>query len=285
MLYVNPGYVEYLDSYDAGKFTTAADSNWGKYIKRSGCTDNTSSYCYKGIDSDTDDVYFKSSFYYISTSCHAEVHIDVIDNGAKKNINVLDLYSRQGIINSNISSNFWFNVFFHFYFDSNTKVLKVEGRINGIDFSASDENNKYTNPKITGIYIVSSLMVKDIVITDFKINANDELIELPVSAHGGDFIANTDGGYELTDVEKTGTVSLDTSSIKTDNKKIIAASYIAYANRNNDDITDLDIAYAGQTYQKHLNDGSNVLIASFTNTADGINVNNINSVTITAKKV
>lgn len=292
MFYINPCYVDYFESYDSAQYKySAADSvSTTPYIKRSSSvySHTYASYCKKDIDNGINDLYVNAELYIMNSYCSAEVLIDIEDNGVITKENVYDVTNSGKSNGLTGGGNFipykgWYKHSFHFYFSTNSdgkKVLQVSGTVNGNDISGSSTNT-YTNPTIKSIYFAESFYIRNIVIADFVLKANDEVTELTASAHGGDFVANSDGSYELTEVEKAGTVTLDTSGIKTTNSKIVAASYMADINRNNDDITDVDISYAGQTVTQNLNDGNNITITSFT---DDIDMSALGTVTITAKK-
>lgn len=144
-------------------------------------------------------------------------------------------------------------------------------------------NDSYSNPKIKKIGVCGYQHIRDFVITDFPLHINDEVIELPITNHAGDFIDKGDGKYELAEVNKVGSITIDTSNAKVENKKLLAVNYISSVTRNNDDINGVEINFAGKTDLHDLQDGANVIITSLE--GDAINNESINQLTVTAKKV
>ena len=289
MLYVNPCYVELFDVHDpVWKNVTQADNISVKpYIYRNGGTDNTDQYCEKNFPGVTD-CWQKVGLYNGWSIYHADVVVVITDGTTVKLIDIFDSYTKNGIYGYDdfkMPYNQWFDYIFHYTLQTHTdgKVyLHADGIAGTHEYTGKYYATGFSSAaKITGIRIRASFHIRDFVIADFKLNKNDEIKELAVTEHGGDFVSSANNTYELETVGAVGTVTLDTSSITTADYQLVGVTYICIASRNNDDINALAVNYGGVTSDYNLADGDQIMNICRTN----VTKDSLGTVTITAKKV
>lgn len=293
MFYMNPYYTNYLDAYNKATYTMSIADNISlkSYIKCTKAGNADSQFCEKLVDSK--DIYLKYAFYFIessnSTDYRAEMRVLVEDtSGKKETLYIFDpqgYYHRSCVGANDVSRGYWCDACWHFYFetkDDGKKHLCFKGIVGAKSYDGY-VSTIFDDPKIVSIQFAGYQHLRDIVIADFPLHINDEIIELPITAHAGDFVDQGDGKYDLLEAEKVGTATIDTSGVKTENTRLVAVSYMSSMERNNDDITGVEISYAGNKDLHALQDGSNVVVASFE--GDAINREALSSLTVTAKKV
>lgn len=288
MLYINPCYVELFDVHNIAWKDSAKDSNSEKpYIYRNGYTDDVGQYCEKTFPGVTD-CWHKVSLYNNSSGYHADVTVVITDGTTVKLADILDSYTNNGMYGYNdcrIPYNQWFDYTFHYTLQTHSdgKVyLHADGTAGTYAYTGKYYATGFSSAaKITGIRIRASFYIRDLIITDFKLYKTDEIKELAVTEHGGDFVSGENNTYDLETVGAVGTVTLDTSSITTADYQLIGVSYICIASRNNDDINALTVNYCGVTSDYTLVDGDQFLNIGSTN----VTKDNLGTVTITAKKV
>lgn len=288
MLYVNPCYVEFFDAHHTAWINKANDSKSAKpYIYRKGWTDDIDQYCEKTFPGFID-CWHKVSLYNFESGCHADVAVIVTDGTTVKIIDVLDSYTSDGMYGHNdfnIPYDQWFDYVFRYTLQTHSDgktYLHADGTAGTHEYTGKYYATGFSSTaKITGIRIRASFHIRDLIIADFPLYKNDEIKELPVTAHGGDFVSSANNTYNLETVGAVGTVTLDTSSITTEDYQLVGASYICIASRNNDDINALAVNYCGVTSDYALADGNQVMNISRTN----VTKDSLGTVTITAKKV
>lgn len=289
MLYVNPCYVELFDVHDpVWENVTQADNISVKpYIYRKGSTDSLSQYCEKTFSGVTD-CWHKVSLYNFASNYHADITVVITDRAKVTLVDVLDSYTASGIYgynDYNMPYNKWFDYAFHYTLQTHTDgnvYLHADGIADTHEYTGKYYAIGFSSAaKITGIRIRASFHIRDFIIADFPLHKNDEIKELTVTEHGGDFVSSENDTYELKNVGDVGTVTLDTSNITEADYQLVGVTYICEASRNNDDINALAVNYGGVTSDYTLADGNQVLNIGRTN----VTKDNLGTITITAKKV
>lgn len=290
MLYLNPCYVELFDVHHSEwkNVTQADDISVKPYIYRFGATDDVNQYCEKTFPGLTD-CWQKVSLYDVNSNYHADVTVVITDGTTVTLVDVLDSYTSDGMYgynDSKIPYNQWFDYLFHYTLQTHTdgKVyLHADGIAGTHEYTGKYYATGFSSAaKITGIRIRGSFRIRDLIIADFKLYKNDEIKELTVTEHGGDFVTTANNTYDLKTVGAVGTVTLDTSSITVAGYQLVGGSYICTASCDSKDIINaLTVNYGGVTSDYTLVDGDQVLNTSSTD----VTKDNLGTVTITAKKV
>lgn len=290
MLYVNPCYPDLFDVHGSRWVYSAANDRNGNtkpYMERNSATDDVNDYCGKNFPGVTD-CWHKVSLYNGASNYHADVTVVVTDGTTVTLFDVLDSYTNDGMYGHNdcrIPYNKWFDYIFHYTLQTHSDG-KVHLHADGIAGTHAYTGRYFlaelsSEAKITGIRIRASFNIRDLIIADFKLYKNDEIKELPITAHGGNFVSSANNTYDLETVGAVGTVTLDTSSITTADYQLLGGAYKCTASRNNEDINALSINYGGVTSDYTLADGSQILTAGSTN----VTKDSLSTVTVTAKKV
>lgn len=287
MFYANPCYPNYFDAYDKSGYAMSNADNISlkPYIK----SINDSSSQYHSLEKiiKSNDIYLKYDFYWTSGMYPAYMYIVIKHDNGKDTLLIYSPYSSDAWFGQNkIRAGEWYNSLFHIYIenvDNDYKRVMVDASIGTKRYNGWHTDKTYSNPKIECIGIRGYQHVRDIVIADFPLHINDEVVELPIINHAGDFVDKGDGSYELTEANKVGSINIDAANAKIKNKKLLAVNYTSSITRNNDDITSVEINYAGKIDLHNLQDGANVIITSLE--GDIINKEVLNQLTVTAKKV
>lgn len=291
MFYMNPCYVNYFDSCDTTSYITQAADNISlkPYIKCTRYASAEAQYCEKIVDAKS--LYVKYSNCYISagSDVNEDLRIVLQEGSQTKILYVYDAwrsYGNRALMGRNdIGAGYWVDHVWHFFFEDaidGKKCLRIEGIVGSKSYSYTSTVT-YDDPKIHSIQFAGYQHLRDIAIADFPLHINDEIVELPITAHAGDFVDKGNGKYDLLEAEKIGTATVDTSAVKTENTRLVAVSYLSSTIRNNDDITGVEIGYAGGKDLHALQDGANMVVASFE--GDAINKEALGQLTVTAKKV
>lgn len=291
MFYMNPCYVNYFDFCDTASYITQAadDISLKPYIKCTRYAGAEAQYCEKIVD--TKNLYTKHSAYYIyrDRGYNEDIRITIKDGNQEQILYIYDPWRtnipRALMGREDIGAGYWVDHAWHFFFEDaidGKKCLRIEGIVGSKSYSYTSTVT-YDDPKIHSIQFAGYQHLRDIAIADFPLHINDEIVELPITAHTGDFVDKGNGKYDLLEAEKIGTATVDTSAVKTENTRLVAVSYLSSTIRNNDDITGVEIGYAGGKDLHALQDGANMVVASFE--GDAINKEALGQLTVTAKKV
>lgn len=284
MLYINSYYLNFFDEYNS----SYSEDSKNKYIVHN-LTDNTSIYCKKVIDASSN-IWNKISLLNVGSGYHADISVCVTDNGTDTIIDVFDSYTQNGLFGytSKMPVKTWFEYVANYALkehDDGKTYLHANGIISYGDNHTTYDDTYYTktsfssSAKITAVYVRASFNFKNFIIADFKLNTNDSVLELPVSAHGTDFVENSDGSFCLSDVGKVGTTTFDVSGID-GSKTLLGAAYNLVVTKNNDDINAMTVDFGGNEKDYTFTDEKNIISQAATD-SDKTSF----SAKITAKKV
>lgn len=279
MFYANPCYPDYFDAHDSSYKTQGQNP---PYID-SPLDESGQHYLKKIVNKE--DIYIKYDFMWINGNYNAWMDPTISYDGGKESYPLFSpYYSRAWFGVGKFKVNQWYTAIYHIYaekIDSENKRIFIDIIIDDKQYHTRTDKT-YLNPKVESFVLGGVQHIRNVIVADFPLCVNDKIVELPVS-HAGDFIDKKDGTYELSTVDQTGTVNVDISSLEEENTKLIAISYISSITRNNEDITGVEVNYAGSKEVYSLQDGSNVVIQSIN--GDSINKDTLKQATITAKKV
>lgn len=279
MFYANPCYPNYFDFYDS---SYKIDGQNPPYIY-SPANESSQHYVEKIVNNE--DVYIKYDFFWNNGRCDVWMNPTISYDGGEESYPLFSPYNNSAWFGKGrFKEAQWYTAIFHIYAEKisgENKRIFIDATVGDIQYHAHT-NKTYLNPKIKSFVLGGAQHLRNIIVADFPLYFNDKIVELPIS-HAGDFISKENGTYELSAVDQAGTINVDTSNIEEENTKLLAVSYISSITRNNEDITDVEIDYAGSKEMYNLQDGSNIVIKSIK--GDSVDKETLKQVTVTAKKV